>query len=158
MHYLLSERGLFGLFFVNLDSQPRGLRRKPITILGVEVTSNDIPTPRYIRQHIFLDQKIWRGESEMECHCIRDWAQGVMRGDSHLVCLCHGCNFFCFHDASAMTKVRLDDMAGSPFENGPELMASHEPLSRGNGNLHRLSHFQERLHVFGRDGLFAKVG
>src|ERR1700726_635774 len=93
MHYLLSERVLFGLFFVNLDSQPRGLCRKPITILGVEVTSNDIPTPRYIRQHVFLDQKIWRGESKMECNCIRDWPQRVMRGDSHLVGLCHGRDF-----------------------------------------------------------------
>src|SRR5580704_13688817 len=136
MHHLLSKWVLFGLFFIDFNSQAGSLRRKPITILGAKLTPNNIPTPRNIRQHIFLDQKVWRGESKMECNCVRDRAERVMRGNSHLVCLRHRCDFFSFHDASAMAKVRLDDMAGSSFENRPELVAPHEPLSRSNRNLH----------------------
>ncbi|MEA3164482.1 MAG: hypothetical protein QOE88_2300, partial [Verrucomicrobiota bacterium] len=122
MHHFLLEGMLLGLFFVHLNTQSGGCRRKPIAILGAELTSDNIPTPWDVRQHIFLDQEVGRGERKMKSHGVRDRSQRIMWGDSHLVGLRHGGDLFGFQKAAAMAEIRLDDMAGPLLENRSELM------------------------------------
>src|SRR5271166_3209750 len=142
MHHLLFKRVFPGLFLIDFDSESRGLRWKPVAILGLERTSHNIPAPRDIRLHVFLDQKVWRRESEVQGDGIRNRPQRVMGRDAHLVCLCHCSDFFRFHDSSTMAEIGLDHVAGSLFENGSKLMAPHQSLPGGDRNSYRLSHLE----------------
>jgi hypothetical protein len=157
MHHFLLKRMFPRLFLVHLDSEPRSLRGKPIAVFGVERTPHHVPAPRDIHQHVFLNQKVWRRKRELEGDGIGNWPERVMRGNAHLVGLCHGGDFFRFHDSSTVAEIGLDHVAGSLLENGSELMARHESFTGGDRNSDGLSDLQERFHVFRRDGFFAEV-
>src|SRR5271166_6048014 len=129
MQYFLTKRMLCRRLFAYFDAESRGVSRKPITVLSSKRITNDVPSPGDVGEHVFLDQKVRRAESEVQRGRVGHRAQRIMGRNAHIICLRHGGDLFRLGQSSAMTKIRLNDVTGLFLKHLPELKAGNQTLA-----------------------------
>ena len=116
-----------------------------------------VPAPGHVASISSWIRKFGRREREVQRGGIGDRSQRIVRRHAHVVGLGHGGDLLGFQQPAAVAQIGLDDMGGLFFEDLAELVAGDEPLAGGDGYAHGLAHLGQRVDIFGRHGLLAKV-
>src|SRR5215471_18683675 len=92
----------------------------------------------------------------MECRRVRNWSIWIMRCHSHVIRLAHVRNPARLSQSTAVTQVRLENMACLQFANPAELPACGQSFSGGDRNSHGPANLEHGVRVFRRNGFLAE--